>query len=113
MLKECQSTKSSDNAQILMQLRAEVIICWEDIKWGICLYLCLQWFKRLFLMNINLLSTNKVIIKNDDNELLWDKLLANDKFINNGKINLIGQDIDCEIKDEWINKLFYYLQEKR
>ena len=32
MLKECQSNKSSDNAQILMNLRAKVINCWEDIN---------------------------------------------------------------------------------
>ena len=111
MLKECLSIKFSDNAQILMQLRTKVINCWEDINEEFA-YICAYNHLRDFFDEYEFVVKDQSDNQDDDNELLWDKLLANNEFITNDKTNLIGQDIDCEIKDEWINKLFTISKKK-
>ena len=100
ILKDCKS-KTDDNAQILMQLRTDVIDCWQNLNDDIAYLSAYNHLKKFF-------DEYEFTVKDqEDNNNLWDNLLKNPDFMgskeNCGKID---QDINHPIGDDWIDKLF-------
>ena len=104
--------KYADNAQILLHLRASVINCWENLDKEFAL-LAASNHLRDFFDEYQFTIKDQSDKQTDSNELLWDNLLYNEQFINNGKIGLIDQDINCSISNQWINMLFTISKKKK
>ena len=110
LLNEC-STKYTDNAQVLMYLRAGIINCWEDFNQQFASISAYNHLKDFF-------DDYEFVVKDqsdrltNNNKLLWDNLLVNEQFITNDKTGLIDQDLDCPISDQWINDLFAIFKRK-
>ena len=100
ILEKCKS-KTTDNAQILMQLRADVIDCWQDLDYEFSYLSAYNHLKAFF-------DEYEFVIKDqEDNDNLWDNLLKNPSFMGSKEnCNKIDQDIDNPIEDDWIKKLF-------
>ena len=101
----------NDKAEILLRLRAGIIDCWQDLDKEFALLSASNHLKDFF-DNYQFIVKDQSEKQTDINELLWDNLLSNEEFINNGKTGLIDQDIDCQISDQWINKLFIISKKK-
>ena len=111
LLTECRS-KYSDNAEILMHLRASIVDCWDGLNYELSYLSAFNHLKDFFDEHkfvMNDLTNNQ----NMNSDLFWNNLLDNEQFITNGKTGQIDQDIDCPISEQWINKLFTIYKEKK
>ena len=103
ILEKCKS-KTTDNVQILMQLRADVIDCWQDLNDEFAYLSAYNHLKKFFNENEFIVKDQQV---NNNNTYLWDSLLITPDFMGSKEnCNKIDQDINHEISYYWIDKLF-------